>query len=79
VVALDSSEPDLDEGQIGRENYAWLDWEFRAWDRGPKILVIHHHLLDIPGTGRDRNILWLWQDQGLVFPSKVGTPLSARN
>jgi integrase len=79
VVALDSSEPDLDEGQIGRENYAWLDWELRGWDRGPKILVIYHHLLDIPGTGRDRNILWLWQDQGLVFPSKVGTPLSARN
>ena len=57
VVALDSSEPDLDEGQVGREHYAWLDSEFRGWDRGPKILVIHHHLLDIPGTGRDRNIL----------------------
>ncbi len=57
VVALDSSEPDLDEGQVGREHYAWLDSELRDWDRGPKILVIHHHLLDVPGTGRDRNIL----------------------
>ena len=57
VVALDSSEPDLDEGQVGREHYAWLDSEFRGWDRGPKILMIHHHLLDLPGTGRDRNIL----------------------
>jgi Icc protein len=57
VVALDSSEPDLDEGQVGREHYGWLDSEFRGWDRGPKILVIHHHLLDLPGTGRDRNIL----------------------
>jgi Icc protein len=57
VVALDSSEPDLDEGQVGREHYGWLGSEFRGWDRGPKILVIHHHLLDLPGTGRDRNIL----------------------
>ncbi len=57
VVALDSSEPDLDEGQIGRERYTWLDSEFRGWDRGAKILVIHHHLLDIPGTGRNRNVL----------------------
>ncbi len=57
VVALDSSEPDLDEGQVSREHYAWLDSDFRGWDRGPKILMIHHHLLDLPGTGRDRNIL----------------------
>lgn len=57
VVALDSSEPDLDEGQLGRERYAWLDSEFRGWERGPKILIIHHHLLDVPGTGRNRNVL----------------------
>jgi 3',5'-cyclic AMP phosphodiesterase CpdA len=57
VRALDSSEPDFDEGQVGRGHYAWLDSEFRGWDRGPKILMIHHHLLDLPGTGRDRNIL----------------------
>ncbi len=57
VVALDSSEPDLDEGQIGRERYTWLDSELRDWDRGPKILVVHHHLLDVPGTGRNRNVL----------------------
>src|SRR5215207_1305816 len=57
VVALDSSEPDLDEGQVGREHYAWLDAEFRGWDRGPRILVVHHHILAVPGTGRDANIL----------------------
>ncbi len=57
IVALDTSEPDLDEGQVGRERYAWLDSEFRDWDRGPKILVVHHHLLDVPGTGRNRNAL----------------------
>jgi 3',5'-cyclic-AMP phosphodiesterase len=57
VVAIDSTKPDLDEGEVGREHYAWLDSEFRGWERGPKILVIHHHILAVPGTGRDVNIL----------------------
>lgn len=57
VVAIDSTKPDLDEGEVGREHYAWLDSEFRDWDRGPKILMIHHHILAVPGTGRDVNIL----------------------
>jgi len=57
VVVLDSTKPDLDEGEVGREHYAWLDSQFRGWDRGPKILVIHHHILAVPGTGRDVNNL----------------------
>jgi len=42
---------------VGREYYAWIDSEFRGWERGPKILMIHHHILAVPGTGRDVNIL----------------------
>ena len=57
VVTLDSTKPDLDEGEIGREYYAWLDGEFRGWEGGPKILIVHHHILAVPGTGRDVNIL----------------------
>ena len=57
VVALDSTKPDLDEGEVGREHYGWLDSEFRNWTRGPKILIIHHHILAVPGTGRDVNNL----------------------
>jgi len=57
VVALDTTKPDLDEGEVGREHYAWIDDEFRNWNQGPRILVIHHHILAVPGTGRDRNSL----------------------
>ncbi len=57
VVSLDSTKPDLAEGEVGREYYAWLDAQFRGWQDGPKILVVHHHLLAVPGTGRDRNNL----------------------
>src|SRR5919202_4372519 len=57
VVALDSTKPDLDEGEVGREHYAWIDSELRGWDRGPKIVIVHHHILAVPGTGRDVNNL----------------------
>jgi len=56
VVGADSSEPDLDEGHVGREHYPWIRDQFR--DPGDiKIFAIHHHLVPIPGTGRERNII----------------------
>ena len=64
VVALDSTKPDLAEGEVGREHYGWLDSELRDWDRGPRIVMVHHHILAVPGTGRDRNNL---RDSGDVM------------
>jgi 3',5'-cyclic-AMP phosphodiesterase len=57
VVAIDSTKPDLDEGEVGREHYGWIDAELRGWTEGPRIVVIHHHILAVPGTGRDVNNL----------------------
>jgi 3',5'-cyclic-AMP phosphodiesterase len=57
VVAIDSTKPDVDEGEVGREHYGWLDASLRGWTEGPRILVIHHHILAVPGTGRDVNNL----------------------
>jgi 3',5'-cyclic AMP phosphodiesterase CpdA len=57
VVGLDSSEPDLDNGRIGRERYRWLEEHFALTDDF-KILALHHHLLPVPGTGRERNIVY---------------------
>jgi 3',5'-cyclic-AMP phosphodiesterase len=56
VVAVDSSEPDLNEGRVGREHYAWIKEQFSHPD-DIKIFAIHHHLVSIPGTGRERNII----------------------
>jgi len=51
VVAVDSSKPDLDHGQIGRSRYRWIEEQFsRPADF--RIFVLHHHLLHVPGTGR---------------------------
>jgi 3',5'-cyclic AMP phosphodiesterase CpdA len=54
VVGVDSSEPDLDEGKVGRVHYPWIKQEFRAAST-LNIFVLHHHLLPIPGTGRERS------------------------
>lgn len=54
IVAADSSEPDLNEGQVGRERYPWLTENFLQPAR-LRIYVQHHHLLPVPGTGRERS------------------------
>ena len=57
VVGVDSSKPDLDDGEIGRELYGWILDSF-AGSAAMRIFVMHHHLVAIPGTGRDRNQVW---------------------
>ena len=58
LVGVDSSEPDLNDGQVGREHY---DFIFRSFSEAPdklKVFVVHHHLISLPGTGRERNIVF---------------------
>lgn len=57
VVCVDSSKPDLDDGEIGRELYGWISDSFAAPAK-LRIFVMHHHLVAVPGTGRDRNQVW---------------------
>jgi 3',5'-cyclic-AMP phosphodiesterase len=57
VVAVDSTEPDLDHGQIGRGSYHWIEEQF-AHPADLRIFVLHHHLLPVPGTGRERNVVY---------------------
>lgn len=57
VVGVDSTEPDLDNGRIGRHRYPWIKAEFLKQPEDFKIFLLHHHLLPIPGTGRERNIV----------------------
>ena len=56
MVALDSSQPDLNEGRLGRQNYRWMVESFER-PQDFKIVALHHHLLPLPGTGRERNII----------------------
>lgn len=75
ILGLDSAEPDINDGQIGVDQLDWLKTEL---DKIPsdlcKIVTFHHHLLPIPQTGRERNILLdsgdllrVFRDSGVDF------------
>jgi 3',5'-cyclic-AMP phosphodiesterase len=58
LVGVDSSEPDLNDGQVGREHYEFITETFSEAEGKLKIFVVHHHLIPLPGTGRERNIVY---------------------
>lgn len=57
IVGVDSSEPDLDYGTIGRHRYEWLREQFSTPAQF-RVFMLHHHLLPVPGTGRERNVVY---------------------
>jgi 3',5'-cyclic-AMP phosphodiesterase len=58
VVAVNSSKPDLADGEIGHSKYDWIRRSFYEYPDDYRVFVLHHHLVSIPGTGRERNIVW---------------------
>lgn len=57
LLGIDSSEPDLDSGRVGRERYRWIEERFSHPEEF-KVVCMHHHLVPVPGTGRERNIVY---------------------
>ncbi len=59
IIGLDSSVPDLGHGKIGRMQKGFLEWEIKdAEDRNMFIIItVHHHIIPVPNTGRERNVL----------------------
>ncbi|WP_416182790.1 metallophosphoesterase family protein [Methanosarcina sp.] len=55
VVGADSSQPDLDEGHLGRENYGWIKEAFSG--ENFKVFALHHHLVPVPLAGRENTVL----------------------
>jgi 3',5'-cyclic AMP phosphodiesterase CpdA len=58
ILSVDSSEPDQNDGRVGREWYPWILENFAEGDPTVRIFVMHHHLLPIPGTGRERSVVY---------------------
>ena len=56
-LGLDSADPDMDTGHMGRELIGWARKEVKKAGDRKKVVFFHHHLLPIPHTGRERNIL----------------------
>jgi len=57
-IGVDSSQPDSDEGHIGRELSKYISSELEKYDPEKlKIFAMHHHLVPVPLAGRERDIL----------------------
>ena len=59
VIGLDSSTPDENGGQIGRPQHMWLEHQLDECviNENFSIVALHHHVVSIPNTGRERNVL----------------------
>ncbi|MBN2014269.1 MAG: metallophosphoesterase [Candidatus Altiarchaeota archaeon] len=58
LIGLDSTIPDLDEGNLGRGKQRWLkDKLADIPEDSLKVVVLHHHLVPVPMTGRERAVL----------------------
>ena len=70
VIGLDSSEPDLDYGKVGRSQQEFMEKELdkAQKDKLCKIIALHHHIIPVPRTGRERNVL---SDAGDILQSII--------
>jgi Icc protein len=64
IYAADSAEPDNDAGHVGRVKYNEIRDFFNSSKEKYKIFALHHHLIPVPHTGREQNVV---EDAGDVL------------
>lgn len=59
VIGLDSGSPDENRGHIGGPQHMWLEHQLDECvvKEQFSIVALHHHVISIPQTGRERNVL----------------------
>ena len=59
VIAIDSSTPDENRGHIGHPQHLWLEHQLDECvvNENFSVVALHHHVISIPQTGRERNVL----------------------
>jgi len=55
-VGLSSSEPDKDDGRLGRERHKLIE-EGVSLEKPLTVVGFHHHLIPVPNSGREKNII----------------------
>ncbi|NIR86546.1 metallophosphoesterase [Candidatus Bathyarchaeota archaeon] len=57
IVMLNSSRPDRQDGEIGYNQGLWMRRQLGAIDCSFKLIALHHHLIPVPDTGMEQNIV----------------------
>jgi len=55
IAGINSTLPDSDDGYVGEEQRRWAERVFRK--SCTNMLVLHHHVIPVPHTGRNQNVL----------------------
>ncbi|ANF23431.1 metallophosphoesterase family protein [Thermococcus piezophilus] len=59
VIWVDSTIPDLSDGRVGGYKFKWLKAKLEEYSKREfKIIAAHHHIVPLPDTGRERNVLF---------------------
>ena len=76
LLTISTARPDRDEGEVGYRQNLWMEKTMSKYDHKTKIVAMHHHLIGIPDTGTDKNVVF---DAGdtlrACFQSKVNLVL----
>ncbi len=53
-ISVGTARPDRDEGEVGHRQSMWVEETLRKNAKKLRIVVMHHHLVQVPDTGTDR-------------------------
>jgi len=57
IIMLNSSRPDRNDGEIGYNQGLWMKQHLERYEGAFKIIALHHHLIPVPDTGMEQNIV----------------------
>jgi Icc protein len=57
LLTVGTARPDRDEGEVGYRQNLWIENTMTKYDKKVKIIAMHHHLIGIPDTGTDKNVI----------------------
>lgn len=73
-LVMNSPEPDRDSGRLGRRRQRYVAEQLKkAPKSAKKIVVFHHHLISVPYSGRETNVL---DDAGDVLDLILGNKVN---
>jgi len=52
--SVSTARPDRDEGEVGHRQNIWLEESLKKYEGKAKVVVMHHHVIQVPDTGTDR-------------------------
>jgi len=53
MIVVGTARPERDEGEIGHRQVVWLQQTLKKYRQKLRVVIMHHHLVQVPDTGPD--------------------------